>query len=80
MELHRAEQAGARHGADSAHLCAQAEEALEASRHAVKHGKNRESEALAERGYAYAHQARNQAPAEPTRTSAQGTVVLARYP
>ncbi len=62
VELHLAEQEGARHTPDGARLCEESEKALKDSRKLVARGNNRESGVLAERGYEYAHQARNRAP------------------
>jgi hypothetical protein len=58
MELHVAEQQGARHSAEGAVLCQRAEQALEHSRRRAFRGDNVAARAAAERGYEYARQAR----------------------
>ena len=62
MELHLAQQAGAKYAPKSSALCSQAEQALEQSRKAVARGKNEDSEVFAKRGYEYARLARVTAP------------------
>lgn len=58
MELHVAEQQGARYSPEGALLCHRAEEALEHSRRQVFRGNNDAARAAAERGYEYARRAR----------------------
>ena len=77
VELHLAEQAGARRTPDGARLCTASEEALQASRKLVGHGKNRESQVLAERGYNFARHAREQAAVASLATGQAPVVSLA---
>jgi hypothetical protein len=57
MELHVAEQQGARYSPEGAHLCQLAEAAIEQSRRSVFRGERREAHVAALESYEYAREA-----------------------